>query len=130
LHCAYEIVCIADTDDICVSDRFEKQINFLENNPEITIVGGQIYEFISSLDNLISLRKVPLTHEEIVVFSQKKSPFNNVTIAYRKDHVLAVGGYHHHLWMEDYNLFLRLISHGYKMCNLPDVLAYVRTDNG
>src|SRR5690606_13787758 len=38
--------------------------------------------------------------------------------------------YHHHLWMEDYNLFLRLISHGYKMCNLPDVLAYVRTDNG
>ncbi|MDW5271778.1 amylovoran biosynthesis protein AmsE, partial [Acinetobacter baumannii] len=36
----------------------------------------------------------------------------------------------HHLWMEDYNLFLRVIAKGYKIENLPDVLVYARIDNG
>ena len=40
--CNYEVVCIVDTDDIYVSDRFEKQVNFLEQHQDVVIVGGQI----------------------------------------------------------------------------------------
>ncbi|MFW2788068.1 amylovoran biosynthesis protein AmsE, partial [Acinetobacter baumannii] len=117
-------------DDIYVPERFEKQIKFLQQNPEISIVGGQIFEFIEDIGNPVGMRKVPLSNVELRNYAKKQSPFNNMTITYRKSHILEVGGYQHHLWMEDYNLFLRVIAKGYKIENLPDVLVYARIDNG
>lgn len=128
--CSHELVCIVDTDDISVPDRFSQQIRFLELNPEVVIVGGQIVEFINDADHPSGMRKVPEHHDELVKFALKQSPFNNMTIAYRKSAILEVGGYQHHLWMEDYNLFLRVIAKGYKIQNLSEVLVYARIDNG
>ena len=129
-ECTYDIVCIVDTDDIYVPERFEKQITFLEKNPDVSIVGGQILEFVEDTQNPTGMRKVPLTNEELRNYAKKQSPFNNMTIAYRKSKILDAGGYQHHLWMEDYNLFLRIIAQGYQISNLPDVLVYARIDNG
>ena len=41
-----EIVARMDSDDICLSKRFEKQLIYLEQHPECDIVGGTISEFI------------------------------------------------------------------------------------
>ncbi|MDW5334842.1 amylovoran biosynthesis protein AmsE, partial [Acinetobacter baumannii] len=76
------------------------------------------------IGNPVGMRKVPLSNVELRNYAKKQSPFNNMTITYRKSHILEVGGYQHHLWMEDYNLFLRVIAKGYKIENLPDVLVY------
>ncbi|MFI8126614.1 glycosyltransferase [Acinetobacter sp. ABJ-A23_2] len=129
-QCTYDIVCIVDTDDIYVSERFEKQIEFLKNNPDVSIIGGQILEFVEDIHTPTGMRKVPLSNEDLKNYAKKQSPFNNMTITYRKSHILEVGGYQHHLWMEDYNLFLRVIAKGYKIQNLADVLVYARIDNG
>lgn len=129
-HCSFEIVCIADTDDVYPQDRFVKQMTFLAINPDVDIIGGQMQEFVLTQKQVVATRQVPIYHDELVAFACTKSPFNNITIAYRKSAVLAVGGYEHHLFMEDYNLFLRLISAGCRLHNLPDVLAYARIDNG
>lgn len=129
-ECTYDIVCIVDTDDIYVAERFEKQIEFLKHNPEISIIGGQILEFVEDIHRPTGMRKVPLSNEDLKNYAKKQSPFNNMTITYRKSHILEVGGYQHHLWMEDYNLFLRVIAKGYKIQNLGDVLVYARIDNG
>lgn len=129
-QCSNEIVCIVDTDDICVPERFKKQIDFLQKNPDISIVGGQILEFVEDIQNPTGMRKVPLSHENLKNYAKRQSPFNNMTITYQKNHILEVGGYQHHLWMEDYNLFLRVIAQGYKVANLPEVLVYARIDNG
>ena len=130
LECSYDIVCIVDTDDISVPKRFEYQIAFLNANKDVTILGGQIQEFTESIEKPSGVREVPENHIDILKFSQRKSPFNNMTIAYRKSHILEVGGYQHHLWMEDYNLFLRVIAKGYKVHNLNEILVYARIDNG
>ncbi|WP_336019451.1 glycosyltransferase [Acinetobacter lwoffii] len=129
-ECTYDIICIVDTDDIYVPERFEKQIEFLKHNPDISIIGGQILEFVEDIHTPKGMRKVPLSNEELKEYAKKQSPFNNMTITYRKSHILEVGGYQHHLWMEDYNLFLRVIAKGYKIQNLADVLVYARIDNG
>lgn len=129
-ECNYDIVCIVDTDDVYVPERFEKQIDFLKKNPDVSIVGGQILEFVEDTQNPTGMRNVPLSNEDLRNYAKKQSPFNNMTITYRKSHILEVGGYQHHLWMEDYNLFLRVIAKGYKIQNLPDVLVYARIDNG
>lgn len=128
--CNYEVVCIVDTDDIYVSDRFEKQVNFLEQHQDVVIVGGQILEFAEDISNPSGKREVPLSNDDLINYAQRQSPFNNMTIAYRKSKILDAGGYQHHLWMEDYNLFLRIIAKGYQISNLPDVLVYARIDNG
>lgn len=129
-QCTNEIVCIVDTDDISVPDRFEKQIKILSNDPELVILGGQIIEFIDDISSPSGMRNVPLTNLELRQYAKKQSPFNNMTIAYRKSKILEVGGYQHHLWMEDYNLFLRVIAKEYKVQNVQDVLVYARIDNG
>jgi hypothetical protein len=90
----------------------------------------KLLSLLKILRTHLAARHVPEEHDALVKYAQKQSPFNNMTIAYKKEHVLNVGGYQHHLWMEDYNLFLRLIAANYKLHNLNEVLVYARVDNG
>lgn len=125
-NCSNEWVFRMDTDDICVPERFKKQVKFIQENSEIDIFSGQIIEFDGSVDHITGKKSVPLTHDEIVAFSKVRSPFNHVTVAYKKSVIQSVGGYQHHLYMEDYNLWLRVLSAGFKSANLKDTLVIVR----
>lgn len=128
--CNYEYVAIMDTDDVSTSDRFEKQIDYLERHPDTIVLGGQLQEFIDSINNVISEKNVPISHSDIYSFSKFRSPFNHPTTIYKKKEILDIGGYQHHLLMEDYNLWVRVLSEGYLTANLADVLLYQRVDNG
>lgn len=129
-HCSNEWVFRMDTDDICKSDRFEKQIQFIKKNPEVVLFSGQVLEFNENPSDADILKSVPTEHTDIIKFAQKRSPFNHMTVAYKKSVIEAVGGYQHHLFMEDYNLWLRVIGAGYMVGNHPDILLYARVGNG
>ncbi|MDH3000856.1 amylovoran biosynthesis protein AmsE [Chelonobacter oris] len=127
--CRYPLVLIMDTDDISLPDRFEKQINYMINNPDIDVLGGQIQEFLQIQNDIESSRVVPILHKDIKKLALKRNPFNHMTVCIKKDAMLSVGGYHHHLFMEDYNLFLRLLAKGYTCHNLAECLVDVRIGN-
>lgn len=127
-HCQNEWVFRMDTDDICVPERFEKQLAFIEEKPETVIFGGQIAEFGQNKADIVSYRRVPTEAEEIVRFTRKRCPFNHMTVAYRKSEVLKTGGYQD--LQEDYYLWIKLIASGKKAANLPDILVYARVGNG
>ena len=129
-NCSNEWIFRMDTDDICKPDRFEKQIQFIQSNPNVVVVGGQILEFDHTPNDMSVIKTVPTTHEDIKKFAQKRCPFNHMTVAYKKSVITELGGYQHHLFMEDYNLWLRVIGAGYKVANLPDVILYARVGNG
>jgi len=129
-NCSNEWVFRMDTDDICMPDRFEKQLAFIESNPDVVLFGGQVLEFENEPNDFQVLKSVPTTNEEIRLFSQKRCPFNHMTVAYKKSIILELGGYQHHLFMEDYNLWLRVIGADYKVANLADVVLYARVGNG
>lgn len=129
-HCSYDWVFRMDTDDICTPDRFEKQVKFIQKNPDVVLFGGQIIEFNQQIDDLNIIKKVPTNNEDIKQYAQKRCPFNHVTVAFKKSVVLQLGGYQHHLFMEDYNLWLRIIGAGFQVANLPDVVLYARIGNG
>ena len=128
--CSNNWVFRMDTDDICMPDRFEKQLAFIESNPDVVLFGGQVLEFENEPNDFQVLKSVPTTNEEIRLFSQKRCPFNHMTVAYKKSIILELGGYQHHLFMEDYNLWLRVIGADYKVANLADVVLYARVGNG
>lgn len=129
-HCTNEWVFRMDTDDICTPDRFSKQVAFIKENPDVVLFGGQILEFNQDVSDAQVLKAVPENHNEIKAFAQNRCPFNHMTVAYRHDVITLLGAYQHHLFMEDYNLWLRVIGAGYKVANLPDVILFARVGNG
>ncbi|EGY5283822.1 glycosyltransferase family 2 protein [Acinetobacter baumannii] len=129
-QCSYDWVFRMDTDDICTPDRFEKQVAFIKQNPDVVLFSGQVIEFNQDISDANVIKIVPITHDEIKKFAQKRCPFNHMAVAYKRDVILGLGGYQHHLFMEDYNLWLRVIGNNYKVANLPDVLLYARVGNG
>ena len=66
--CQHDWVMRMDTDDICVANRFEQQINFIQSHPEIDVLGGQIIEFEKQLSQGKKSRTVPTSHEAIFFF--------------------------------------------------------------
>ena len=123
----YEIVARMDSDDICLPDRFEKQLAYLEGHPECDIVGGQMTEFIDTPDNIVGRREVPLSNEEIYDFMKNRCALNHVTVMFRKDVVLKAGNYQDWFWNEDYYLWVRMMMAGCKFANIPDVAVNVRS---
>jgi glycosyltransferase involved in cell wall biosynthesis len=122
-----ELIARMDSDDICLPDRFEKQLAYLEAHPEVDIVGGQMTEFIDTPDNIIGRRDVPLTNEEIYDYMKSRCALNHVTVMFRKEAVLKVGNYQDWFWNEDYYLWVRMMKAGCKFANIPDVAVNVRS---
>jgi len=121
------IIARMDSDDICLPDRFKKQLSYLETHPECDIVGGQITEFVDSPDNIVGRREVPLTNDEIYKYMKSRCALNHVTIMFRKEAVLKSGNYQDWYWNEDYYLWVRMLANGCEFANIPDVLVNVRS---
>ncbi len=121
-----EIVMRMDSDDIAVSERFEKQMAFMAEHPEVAVCGGQIAEFIDSVDNVVGHRTVPCGNDEINRYMKSRCAFNHMTVVLRRSMILGVGNYQPLFWNEDFYLWVRLMVAGCKFANLPDSLVNVR----
>ncbi|MBQ3232274.1 MAG: glycosyltransferase [Clostridia bacterium] len=124
--CSYDLVALMDADDISVPERFEKQLEAFSNDPNLAIIGGEISEFVGTPDNIVGVRAVYETDEQIKRDMQKRCPLNQVTVMFRKSAVDAVGGYIDWYCEEDYYLWLRLHLAGAEFANIPDSLVNVR----
>ncbi len=83
-YCSYDIVARMDSDDISMPNRFRLQIDFLENHPDIDIISGWIDEFYGNKENIISTRKIPEEHNDIVKFGKSRNPINHPATMFRK----------------------------------------------
>ena len=125
--CTYELIARMDTDDIAREDRFEKQLQMFMQDPELDICGSHIIEFEGTIDNELSRRNVPITHQEITEYQKQRSAFNHMTVMYKKSTVLRAGNYEHCPLMEDDMMWIRMLIAGAKCANLDDYLVYART---
>ena len=121
-----EVVMRMDSDDIAVSDRFEKQMAFMVKHPEVAVCGGQIAEFIDSVDNVVGHRTVPCGNDEIYRYMKSRCAFNHMTVVLRRSMILGAGNYQPLFWNEDFYLWVRLMVAGCKFANLPETLVNVR----
>jgi len=127
--CSYELVARMDTDDICSSDRFEKQLKIFENS-DIDICSSWVSEFDENENKIISYRKLPENHDEIVAFAKKRNPINHPTVMYKKEAVLKAGGYKKMMWFEDYYLWIRMMLNNAKFYNIQEPLVNMRAGYG
>lgn len=129
-YCKYDYIARMDSDDYSLPDRFEKQVRYLQDHPDIDVLGGQIAEYDSTMVNKLAVRKVPTTMTVIVQMMKRRNAMNHVTVMYRKSAVLNSGNYQHCPYFEDYYLWCRMINNGCKFHNLDDVIVNVRTGEG
>lgn len=90
-YCKNELVARMDTDDISVPVRFEKQMDFMQKNPDVAVSSGLIEEWSQDYSYKVSERRLPLVHEDILRFAKFRSPMSHAAVMYRKSAVLAVG---------------------------------------
>lgn len=127
-HCSYDIVARMDTDDVAKPDRFEKQIKFMEQHPDIDVCSAWIDEFQESTDNIVSTKYLPETSSEIFEYGKKRCPINHPVVVFRKKAVIAAGGYMHYPLFEDYYLWARMLVAGAKFYNFQESLLWFRTN--
>lgn len=121
-----ELVARMDADDVALPERFERQVKFMSEHPEIAASGGYISEFIDNPDNIVSYRKVPIGVLECKKYYQDRDPLNHMTVILRKSAVINVGNYQPWHLDEDTYLWGRLLKNGYDISNIPSVLVNVR----
>ncbi|WP_416305698.1 glycosyltransferase [Neptunicella sp. SCSIO 80796] len=118
-----------DADDVSCPSRFETQINFLENNPDISVLGSALDE-INEVGKKVGKRKLPLSHNEIIKFLPKRCSLNHPTVVIRCEVFKAGHRYLNTLEnTQDYYLWAELAAAGYKFTNLSDKLLQFRRVN-
>lgn len=115
-----------DADDVCVENRLEEQMFYLESHPEIALVGslaGYIDSFGAEVNRKCLL---PETHSGISKTLMWKSAFIHPSIMARKEFFDNLGGYKFGFYGEDYELWLRGLFAGYKYHNIQQKLIKYR----
>ncbi len=118
--CKHDFIFRADGDDINHKDRFEKQLPFLLNG--FDLVGSNIDEYDEN-DNFIATKKVPLSLSKIIKTIPFRNPLNHMTVAYKKNVVLELGGYPSLFLKEDYGLWIKFIFYKKNIKNIDRSLV-------
>ena len=116
-----------DSDDISLPHRLEKQVAFLENNPEYKLCGSQATAVSSKGEKLHKLRR-PTDFENIKVFNLFRNAFIHPTIMADACLLKKIGYDDEYVYAEDYFLFSQLTMN-HKVADLGDELLYYRLHN-
>jgi glycosyltransferase involved in cell wall biosynthesis len=128
-YCTHDLILKVDADDIALPERFEKQVEFMNQNPDIAACGAYIEEFSSDGSHPALIRTVPTTHDEIYKFAKSRSPITHPASIYRKQKALEIGGYPESKKSEDYALWCTMLNAGLLLANIPEVLVKMRVES-
>ncbi|WP_228060518.1 MULTISPECIES: glycosyltransferase [unclassified Coleofasciculus] len=116
-----------DADDIAFPDRFAKQVEFLDQNPDYVAVGSRVL-LIDPEGLSICPFAQQTSHEEIdnEHMAGHGGSIVHPAVMLRRSAVQRINGYREEMQIaEDFDLFLRLAEIG-RLANLPDILLKYR----
>ena len=123
--CNTELCARIDADDINLPDRLEKQLEFLSNHPEISVLGSWMYFIDEHGLQRKDLYTIPISHDDIVHEMLTRNTIAHPSVIFKRSAVLNVGNYRDRVNIEDYDLWLRIAQH-YKLANLDIPLVKYR----
>jgi len=120
-----------DADDLMHRTRLARQVEVLQQQPAVAVVGSLVRCFpraalTEGMERYESWLNSLVTHEDIVRDLFVESPFAHPSVMMRRDRLEAVGGYLDHGWPEDYDLWLRFHQAGARFAKVPKVLHFWR----
>lgn len=115
-----------DADDYYFPNKFEKQIDFLENN-KIFVAVGTMGFYMSSSGKISKLKiNLPKDHDSIIqdLFAKRRAMLQP-SIVIRTNIIKKLNGYRKGIYPEDYDLYFRLGLEG-KLHNIEEYLTAYR----
>lgn len=126
----FDIIARMDSDDYCTPNRFQKQIDYLQSNPDVDMVGTDL-AYLVLHEGQWRIANQRTQHPAIVTRETAKNSLwfiNHPTVMFRKKSVLEVGAYDTSLrgLAEDYELWIRMIRNDKVIHNINDVDLFLR----
>lgn len=115
-----------DADDISLPHRLEKQVTYMDDNPEVAVLGSS-FRLINVKGKKIKDYHYPTTHDEIkkCLFAFQ-SAFPHTSVIFRKDKVQELGEYNERfVRSQDYDLWLRVCQR-FEVASLSEPLVCLR----
>ncbi len=120
-HTRAPLVARMDGDDIAMPNRLARQVEFMHTHPSVAVLGSA-YDRIDAAGNRIDTITMPSDDAAIRKALLRGNPLCHPSVIFRRDVVLAVGGYLGGLHAEDYDLWARLaMDSTVVFANLPQV---------
>ena len=126
----YDYIARIDAGDICYKNKFLKQIEFLEKNKKIVLVGTWA-RVLDQEGNFMFYIKHPTNHNNIKRNMYLNSMFVNPTVLFKTSVLRTVPAYplKYKDAAQDYAFFFKVIQH-FECANMPEVmLDYVIDKN-
>jgi glycosyltransferase involved in cell wall biosynthesis len=122
-----EYIARMDADDIAMKQRLEKQVEFMEVNPDVLLL-GTAYDEIDEYGNIGGTKIFPTSDRLLREVLIKYNPFFHASVIIRTSALKKAGLYNEDIpRAQDYELWFRLSGSG-KIGNLSDRLMKRRYD--
>ena len=128
-----EYVARMDADDICVPHRFERQVQYLDEHPEIDILGSNALLFNNGkTDKATKVSTLPLLDKDIKAhFSLARDNIINPSSMWRHSSIKALGiNYAQTATAPDFHMWVQCALHKKTFANLPEPLLLYRIHQG
>lgn len=124
-------IALMDADDMAHATRLEKQIEYLDARPEISVLGSQI-DVVDANDRVVGYRRFPLDHANIRRSLPRVVPLSQPSVMFRREVFDRFGAYQPTRFnaAEDYDLWSRWIKRGVRFANHPRSLLSYRLHSG
>ena len=134
-HARAPLLARMDADDVSLPGRFARQVDAMERDPRLAVLGTRVEAFPAAhvgegLARYVAWQNSLVTPEDHARDLFVESPLCHPSAMIRRDAFEQVGGYRDHGWWEDYDLWLRLWAAGERMAKLPEVLLRWRHGGG
>lgn len=120
-----------DADDICLPERFEKQVHYLDHHSEIAVVAARVMQITANEAEIgywdIDLKAI--TSEQIYRMCAKTNCIAHPTVMMRSEIAQAYRYNKKQKGSEDWDLWMRMLSDGHKIDKLPECLLKYRIHN-
>lgn len=130
-----EFVARMDADDICMPTRFERQLEFLDQHSDVTVLGtraGYVMGERSVASFGIACKKITLSYAPPLSNPPYWDPvsdreiLSHSSVMMRTKQLKDVGGYPNMVPGQDLALWHRFSQHGFKLANLDQMLMLIR----
>lgn len=116
-----------DPDDVYFKNRIKTQMDFLKENPHTDVLGSSLIEFFDTSDTFF-LHEYPCEADQILCELPKNNPVAHPSAVIKTEVLKKLDGYRNLNGVEDYDLWVRVLSAGGQIRNLSEPLVFYRTN--
>ncbi|MHA2279324.1 MAG: glycosyltransferase [Promethearchaeota archaeon] len=126
-----EYIAIHDADDVSLPHRFQKQVAYLDEHPEVTFIGGHAIRISDTGMQLGNMVYPPEKTDGAfrVIRQFKLNPIIDPSSMFRRQPILDIGGYRMEpelRTVQDFDLWCRLLVNGHRLYNFQEPLIKYR----